>query len=166
MEQIRPAQAQDASRLAEILIFAKRTAYRHIFRNDAVSFGEMQVLPLALCFRDEPSRRENVLVYGADFARGLVRYSAAAGPAESTPSLEICELYVDPFFQGQGIGAALLAAAKEKGRAQGAARCRLWCLAKNRAGRAFYEAQGLQLTGRQKPQPGTPELLVEYAGGI
>ena len=44
---IRKAEKKDASRLAEILIFAKRTAYRPIFENDYVSFQEMQVLDLA-----------------------------------------------------------------------------------------------------------------------
>lgn len=43
---IRRAEIKDSSRLAEILIFAKRTAYREIFKNDNVSFNEMQVLDL------------------------------------------------------------------------------------------------------------------------
>jgi putative acetyltransferase len=34
---IRRAEIKDASMLAEILIFAKRTAYRQIFNNDNVS---------------------------------------------------------------------------------------------------------------------------------
>ena len=41
---IRPAVPADASRLAEIQIFAKRTAFRSVFQNYAVSFNEMQVL--------------------------------------------------------------------------------------------------------------------------
>ena len=41
---IRPAVPADASRLAEIQIFAKRTAFRSVFQNDFVSFNEMQVL--------------------------------------------------------------------------------------------------------------------------
>ena len=44
---IRRATPDDASRIAEILIFAKRTNYRSIFLNDFVSFHEMQVYPLA-----------------------------------------------------------------------------------------------------------------------
>lgn len=47
MASIRKATLQDVSRIAEILIFTKRMNYRFIFRNDKVSFGEMQVLPLA-----------------------------------------------------------------------------------------------------------------------
>lgn len=58
MKQIRRAAPKDASRLAEILIFAKRVAYRPIFQNDAVSFGQMQVLPLANEYLGSPEKAE------------------------------------------------------------------------------------------------------------
>ena len=44
---IRKASAQDLSRIAEILVFVKRMKFRPIFQNDAYSFGELQVLPVA-----------------------------------------------------------------------------------------------------------------------
>ena len=44
---IRRAIDRDASRIAEISVFSKRMNYREIFRNDVVSFGEIQVYPLA-----------------------------------------------------------------------------------------------------------------------
>ena len=48
---IRKATKEDASRLAEIQIYAKRYSYRSIFQNDEVSFNEMQVLKLALFYQ-------------------------------------------------------------------------------------------------------------------
>ncbi len=45
MDFIRKAVVSDASRIAEILIFTKRMNYREIFKNDEVSFGEMQIYP-------------------------------------------------------------------------------------------------------------------------
>ena len=42
---IRRAAVEDASRIAEILVFTKRMNYRKIFQNDKVSFGEIQVYP-------------------------------------------------------------------------------------------------------------------------
>ena len=51
---IRHATIADASRIAEILIFTKRMNYRKIFQNDKVSFGEMQVYPLAKNYIDNP----------------------------------------------------------------------------------------------------------------
>ena len=97
-KQIRPAVTEDISRIAEILIFTKRSAYRAIFQNDHVSFGEMQVLPLAETYLENPEKLNDYYVYEDDFVKGLIHI-------EQT---EICELYVDPFFEGQGIGGKLM----------------------------------------------------------
>ena len=51
---IRRATVEDASRIAEISVFTKRMNYRSIFRNDKVSFGEMQVYPLADAYIHDP----------------------------------------------------------------------------------------------------------------
>lgn len=148
MDAIRPAGIQDISRIAEILIFAKRVRYREIFRNDRVSFGEMQVLPLAQEYLSGMRPLENVWVYDGEFVKGLVH-------AEGD---EVRELYVDPFFQGQGIGSALLRFAVREQRAH-----RLWVLEKNRQAIGFYEAHGFVPTGVRTLEPGTPEYLLELA---
>ena len=88
MKPIRKASVQDASRLAEILIFAKRVHYRRIFCNDKVSFGEMQVLPLAQEYLADTEKLESVWVYDDEFVKGMIH----------TGQNEIQELYVDPFF--------------------------------------------------------------------
>ena len=51
---IRKATKEDASRLAEIQIYAKRYSYRSIFQNDEVSFNEMQVLKLDTVLSEAP----------------------------------------------------------------------------------------------------------------
>ena len=114
VESIRKAAPGDASRLAEILIFAKRTAYRPIFRNDAVSFGEMQVLPLALDYLEGRKSLSHIWVYDGGFVKGMVRVDSG----------EIHELYVDPFFQNEGIGGLLLdfAVRRQGGRTGGGLR--------------------------------------------
>ena len=43
---IRHANKQDIPRIAEIIVFGKRVAYRPIFENDYVSFNELQVVHL------------------------------------------------------------------------------------------------------------------------
>lgn len=95
---IRPAIPEDASRIAEILVFSKRTNYRSIFHNDAYSFGELQVLPLALELQRDTALLSEYWVYDDEFVKGLVRISGE----------EIVQCYVDVFFVGQGIGGALL----------------------------------------------------------
>lgn len=148
MEAIRPAGIQDVSRIAEILIFAKRVRYRDIFRNDRVSFGEMQVLPLAREYLSGALLLEGVWVYDDEFVRGMVHVEGD----------EVRELYVDPFFQGRGIGSALLRfAVRERGVR------RLWVLEKNRQAVGFYGAHGFAPTGARTLEPGTPEYLLELA---
>ena len=46
MNNIRKAEPKDLSRIAEILVFAKRIKYRPIFNNDDYSFNELQVVKL------------------------------------------------------------------------------------------------------------------------
>ena len=56
MEYIRQAVIKDVSRIAEILVFTKRMNYRRIFHNDKVSFGEIQVYPLAQDLLEHPDK--------------------------------------------------------------------------------------------------------------
>ena len=142
---IRKATVQDASRLAEILIFTKRVNYRRIFRNDQVSFGEMQVYPLAKVFLEEPERLAGYWVYDDGFVKGLLRVEGS----------QIVELYVDSFFAGQGIGGQLMRFAVE-----GCGCDHLWALEKNEGALRFYQRHGFALTGQRALQEGTPEYLV------
>jgi len=154
---IRKAEAKDASRLAEILIFAKRTAYRKIFNNDNVSFNEMQVLDLALDFRDEESKLDNLYVYDDGIVKGLIRW----GKIESKDA-EIFELYIDTFFQGQGIGNILIKDCIEQAKEQGAAKIFLWVLEKNYNAKKFYEKYGFKWADAIKFEEGTTEVLLRY----
>ena len=47
MAHVRNAVKEDVSRIAEILVFSKRTHYRRIFQDDDFSFGVLQVLSVA-----------------------------------------------------------------------------------------------------------------------
>lgn len=153
---IRSATKDDASRIAEILIFAKRTAYRHIFKNDRVSFGEMQVLPLALDYLNTPQSLCGVYLYDDEFVKGMLKISAEHGVGE------IVELYVDPFFQKCHIGGMLLDFAENHFLDLGLATACLWVLEKNSNARAFYEKHGFAMAPERKLQDGTPEYIVKY----
>ncbi len=65
---VRKASMQDVSRIAEIIVFGKRVAYRPIFNNDVVSFNELQVI------------------------KGVINR------IYKNDAVEICEFYVEPFF--------------------------------------------------------------------
>ena len=142
---IRKATSEDISRIAEILVFVKRMNYRSIFRDDAVSFGEIQVLPVAEKY-SKPEILENIWVYESEgIVKGLIRIA----------DKEVVELYVDHFFQGQGIGAELIEFAKE----DHDVKC-LWVLEKNTNAIRFYEAHGFQVNGCKELEEGTAEYRV------
>ena len=94
----------------------------------------------------KPEILENIWVYEADgIIKGLIRIVEK----------EIVELYVEHFFQGQGIGAELIEfAIKEHD-----VNC-LWVLEKNANAIRFYEAHGFHLTENKKLEEGTPEYKV------
>ena len=52
---IRKATMQDVPRIAEIIVFGKRVAYRPIFNNDVVSFNELQVINVIEEYRNNPT---------------------------------------------------------------------------------------------------------------
>ena len=103
MSNIRKAEAKDLSRIAEILVFAKRIKYRPIFNNDDYSFNELQVVKLVEEY-GKPKILDNIWVYDDGIVKGMIHIEGK----------EIVELYVDYFFWSQGIGAKLIEFAKEK----------------------------------------------------
>lgn len=143
---IRQAVKNDASRIAEILIFTKRMNYRRIFQNDLVSFGEMQVYPLAKDYIDNPDKLKGIWVYDDGIVKGMVHIQEK----------RIEELYVDSFFENQGIGTELMEFAIERMGCNS-----LWVLEKNTKAIHFYKKHGFLFTGERRLQEGTTEILLE-----
>lgn len=52
---VRHANMKDISRIAEIIVFGKRVAYRPIFKNEEVSFNELQVLDIIEMYQKKSS---------------------------------------------------------------------------------------------------------------
>ena len=136
---IRKAEKKDISRIAEILVFVKRINYRDIFKDDDFSFNELQVLKVAEEYL-RPEKLNNIFVYDDGIVKGLIHIEGT----------EIVELYVDYFFQSQGIGAQLIEYAKHEYNAD-----RLWVVDKNADAVRFYEAHGFRLSGERKCEEGT-----------
>ena len=142
---IRKATEEDASRIAEILVFVKRMKFRPIFQDDVYSFVELQVLPVAKKYI-ENGIIEKMFVYDDGIVKGLMHIEGN----------EIVELYVDYFFQDQGIGSALIEYAKEHFPISF-----LWAIEKNIDAIRFYQAHGFHLTSTKKLEEGTTEYLVK-----
>ena len=150
MRRIRKATIEDASRIAEILIFTKRMNYRSIYQDDKVSFGEMQVYPLAKEYIQFPDKLSNIWVYEDEFVKGIIHIE----------SEEVLELYVDSFFQNQRIGSELLEfAVRQMG-------CKyLWVLEKNIRAIKFYKEHGFLMSDERELVEGTKEYVVKMERG-
>lgn len=158
---IRKAAPGDASRIAEILIFAKRTAYRSIFQNDVVSFQEMQVLDLALHYRDDPGALHDIYVFDDGIVKGMMRWQKHRG-SDSDRSWELKELYIDPFFQGYGIGHQMILYFLTAAWENHIPDVSLWVLEKNQTAIRFYQSHGFCPNGIKKLEEGTVESLLQY----
>lgn len=145
MTHIRKATEKDLSRIAEILVFVKRINFRPIFQNDDYSFGELQVLTVAEEYRN-PDILNHVWVYDDGIVKGMIEIKGQ----------EIKTLYVDAFFQNQGIGAALIEFAKKEFPVSF-----LWAVEKNVGAIRFYERHDFYPTDVRELEEGTTEYLVK-----
>ena len=142
---IRRAIDRDASRIAEISVFSKRMNYREIFHDDMVSFGEIQVYPLAKEYIEHPEILKEFYVYEDDFVKGFIHIQGT----------QVLELYVDTFFVNQGIGGKLLDFAVSRN-------CNsLWVLEKNIKAQRFYLRHGFTPSGGRKLEVGTEQFIIE-----
>ena len=150
MEPIRRAAPADVSRIAEILVFNNRLYFWPIFQDDSYSFGEMQVLPVAESYREDPEKLVQTFVYDDGVIKGLIQVAGG----------EVVKCYVDPCFQSGGVGRALMNYAVERLDARW-----LWALEKNLRAIRFYERSGFHVTEERKPEQGTAEYLVRMERG-
>ncbi len=142
---IRKAKKEDLSRIAEIFVFNNRINYFPIFQDAGYSFGELQVVSVIDRYfsRDEVLR--DIYVYDDGLVKGFLLLEGT----------EIGKLYVEPCFQSQHIGQALIRFAIDRGADL------VWALEKNTRAIAFYERHGFRPTGEKKFEEGTTEYLVE-----
>ena len=147
---LRKAGNMDISRIAEILIFTKRTTYRPIFKNDNVSFNEMQVLK-EIEKLSQPSALDNIYVYDDGIVKATVKIEDVG---EKT---KISEFFVDPFFQGEGIGTKILNTVIEKSK-----EVFLYVLDKNERAIRFYVKMGFKYTGEKEEFLNSGFFMLKY----
>ncbi len=147
---LRKAGNMDISRIAEILIFTKRTTYRPIFKNDNVSFNEMQVLK-EIEKLSQPSALDNIYVYDDGIVKATVKIEDIG---EKT---KVSEFFVDPFFQGEGIGTKILNTVIEKSK-----EVFLYVLDKNEKAIRFYVKMGFKYTGEKEEFLNSGFYMLKY----
>lgn len=135
---LRKAESKDISRIAEILIFTKRTTYRPIFQNDHVSFNEMQVLP-EIERLQKAGELDNLFVFDDGIVKAMIKVE------DEGSWLKISEFFVDPFFQGEGIGKSMVNTILEQQKP-----LYLYVLDKNVKAIGFYEKMGFKYSGEKE----------------
>ena len=153
---IRKATMQDIPRIAEIIVFGKRVAYRPIFNNDVVSFNELQVINVIEEYRNNPTLVDNMLVYDDGIVKGVINR------VFEEDTVEISEFYVEPFFKGNGIGKALIQQVISEARMSKKSRIFLWVIEDNLSARKFYENNGFFASGQTCLIEGTTKTDMCY----
>lgn len=95
---IRKARIEDLSRIAEIYVFNNRVNFFPIFKDENFSFGELQVVSLADNYFTKDEIIKNLYVFDNGLIKGFIQMNGK----------EICKIYVDTFFQSEGIGNKLM----------------------------------------------------------
>lgn len=153
---LRKATMQDVPRIAEIIVFGKRVAYRPIFNNDVVSFNELQVINLIDEYRNNPTLVDNMIVYDDGILKGVINRIFI------DDDVEVCEFYVEPFFKGNGIGKELIQHVILEARTANKKKIFLWVIKDNLSARKFYESNGFTANGKTCLIEGTTKTDMCY----
>lgn len=153
---VRKATLQDISRIAEIIVFGKRVAYRSIFNNDFVSFNELQVIDIIEKIRRNSMLIDNFIVYDDGIVKGVINRKFMED------KVEISEFYVEPFFKGKGIGRELIQYVISEAKEADKQKIFLWVIKDNLPSRKFYEANGFKENGETCLIEGTSKIDVCY----
>ena len=139
---VRKANRNDLSRIAEIQIFNYRLFFYPIFKSDDYYFNELSVPSL---MKDYESGLDSLYVYDDGAVKGFIKIEGTY----------IAKLFVEPVIQNASIGSVLLEYAIKEHNAD-----HLWALEKNVKAIRFYERHGFAVTGEKKQEDGTSEYLV------
>ena len=143
--QIRAARPEDASRIAEIIIANYRKQFYPVFRSDEFYFQELDTAEKAAQLRADSETLAQYYVYDDGIVRGCIRICGT----------EIVRLFVEPAFQGKGIGARLLTFADTALHTD-----HLWVLECNPDAIRFYARHGYRLTDTKKTEEDTDKYLI------
>ena len=139
---VRKANRNDLSRIAEIQVFNYRLFFYPIFKSDDYYFNELRVPSL---MQEYESGLDTLYVYDDGVVKGFIKIEGTY----------IAKLFVEPVLQNASVGSQLLEYAMNKHNAD-----HVWVLEKNAKAIRFYERHGFSITEEKKPEDGTSEYLV------
>ena len=117
----------------------------------------MSVLRLALYYQDVIGALDDIYVFDDGIVKGMMKLDC------KNSIWELKELYVDPFFQGEGVGTKLMRHFLTTAKSHDVKEVYLWVLEENFAARKFYESHGYVYTGNKKEFSDSGKYLLNYA---
>jgi GNAT superfamily N-acetyltransferase len=139
---LRPAEPEDAIAVARVHVKSWQTAYRMLLPDNYLNQLRPEDRASTYDFASRDPLKPHTIV--------AVKNSLICGFATTAPSRELdlanhgelCALYVDPNRWGQGIGVALVSAARGRLLELGFRKAILWVLAGNVRAERFYHKDG------------------------
>jgi GNAT superfamily N-acetyltransferase len=142
---IRPAQPEDAMAVAGVHVRSWQAAYRKILPDAYLDQLRPEDRAAKYDFATGDPLKPRTLVAVEDgMSHAILGFATTLPVTDSdTPGYgELCALYVDPPHWGQGLGVALVAAARAQMFDQGFRKAILWVLTGNVCAERFYQEDG------------------------
>ncbi len=167
--QLRPAEPDDAMAVARVHVRSWQVAYRTLLPDDYLDQLRPEDRAKTYDFANLDPLKPRTIV-AAD--EGMILGFATTMPSRDTDLPEhgeLCALYVHPDKWGQGIGAALIAAARANLLALGYRKALLWVLVGNTRAERFYRIDQWVADGLRRTDSGWAGIVineVRYQRGL
>jgi GNAT superfamily N-acetyltransferase len=152
--EIRPADAEDASRIAGVHVRSWQGAYHGLMPQeylDGLDPSRRAEVWQRVIGRLDRSRGDVLIAEDAGELLGFAAFGPTRDEGEDPERTgEVAAIYLDPAAWSTGCGRALMASALDRLAAAGYEQATLWVLDTNARARRFYEAAGFRADGAEK----------------
>ncbi|MCL2397022.1 MAG: GNAT family N-acetyltransferase [Defluviitaleaceae bacterium] len=160
---IRKMKPSDITRVAEIHVFARRSAYRDIVPDDYLFNANNVSKRMEELNETMHNSAEESYVFDDGIVKGFTSFGQCRDDGKSS-AFELLALYVDPMMQRQGIGTALISFFEQNAVQHGFKEVCYWVFEKNASARALYEKLGYRPDGaRDVAEPFDDLMVMRYA---
>ena len=165
--QIRETRLTDAEGIAKVHVRTWQSAYSGLVPDSYLQSLTVELRTITW-IRNIENALPKTRIFVAEFGNQIVGFLSVGANREIGPTSEgeIFAIYVDPEFQGQGIGSALMSAGAQRLRNDGFTTAILWVLHDNLPTRSWYESHGWKADGESKLDRRHDFILTEVRYGI
>jgi GNAT superfamily N-acetyltransferase len=147
---LRLAEPGDAMSVARVHVRSWQVAYRTLLPDDYLAQLRPEERAQSYDFANpDPQKPRTIVAVEGGSIHGFATTMPSREP-DLTSYGELCALYVDPAQWGQGVGVALVSAARAQLFEQGFRDAVLWVMAGNVRAERFYQRDGWAPDGKRK----------------